>query len=82
MSPCINHKELTDWQYDRLLGHIRDNQYFLGEKLGRYVDWTDAEHDFFEYYCADVCKLLRFEYCGHICKFFNTCELGHKLLSE
>ena len=73
---CTDYQNLTVWQHGRLIQHIKDNQYYLGEKLGHFVDWTDAEHDFFDNYCSTVGKELRLEYCGSRCEYRLDCDLG------
>ena len=71
---CKNYHDLTKWQYDQLLQHVRDNQYYLGQKLGHPVDWKDAENDFFSNYIKTVGKELRLNYCNNYCNI-GDCEL-------
>jgi hypothetical protein len=71
---CENQTNLTDWQYNQLIQHVKDNQYYLGEKLGHPVAWEQAEHDFFENYIKTVGKELRLTFCNTHC-FVVDCSL-------
>ena len=64
---CTNYKKLKDWQLDRLYEHIRDNQYYLGERAHHNIDWTDAEADFFKEHCSTVASKLRLDFCNNHC---------------
>jgi hypothetical protein len=64
---CTIPNALKEWQYKKLLEHIAVNQYYLGERLGHFVDWNEAEHDFFECHVINVAHDLRLEFCNTIC---------------
>lgn len=66
---CENFKALMDWQIIELRKHIQDNQYYMGEKLHHFIQYSDAEKDFFIHYSEKVCSDLRITYCTKICEF-------------
>jgi hypothetical protein len=74
MCQCQNFKCLKTFQVAELLKHIRDNQYFMGEKLHHSVQWSDAERDFFANHYKQVCHDLRLEYCNNHCSV-QDCSL-------
>lgn len=65
---CTNFKALLDWQMIQLKKHIKDNQYYLGQKFNHSFTNEEAEHDFFEMYAQKVCSDLRKEFCTQRCE--------------
>lgn len=76
-SGCKAFRKLKDWQVDQYRMAIDENMWYMGERLGRQVDWEEAEEDFLHngyYGCAPK---WRMQYCKHQCTHFSTCDLGH-----
>ena len=76
-SGCRAFKKLKDWQVDQYRMAIDENMWYMGERLGRQVEWEEAENDFLHngyYGCAPK---WRRQYCQSKCIHFSTCDLGH-----
>ena len=74
---CKSFKKLKDWQVDQYRMAVDENMWYMGERLGRPVDWEEAEEDFLHngyYGCAPK---WRKQYCKDKCTHFATCALGH-----
>ncbi|MDF7824921.1 hypothetical protein P4B35_12935 [Pontiellaceae bacterium B12227] len=75
---CQAFKKLKDWQVDQYRIAVDENKWYMGERLGRYVEWEEAEEDFLHngyYGCAPK---WRKEYCARKCTHFATCGLGRE----
>lgn len=73
---CKAFRKLKDWQVDQYRMAVDENMWFMGERLGRTVEWKEAEDDFLHngyYGCAPK---WRKEYCAVKCTHFHTCDLG------
>ena len=73
---CEAFKKLKAWQVRQYRIAVDENQWYMGERLGRNVDWQEAEKDFLlnEYYgCAPK---WREEFCAGLCSHFESCKLG------
>ena len=73
---CKAFRELKDWQIRKYRIAVDENKWYMGERLNRNIDWTEAELDFLhnEYY---GCALeWRNEYCSDLCQHFSSCNLG------
>ena len=73
---CIAHQELNDWQIEQYRRAVEENMWYMGERLGRSVEWGEAEYDFLKngyYGCAPK---WRVEFCSHRCSHYPNCKLG------
>lgn len=64
---CNKMKELTHWQLNQLDRHLRNNAYYMGEKMHHSVTPKEAEYDFFMNHCESVCSDLRKTFCSDVC---------------
>lgn len=81
-SGCKAFKNLTDWQVDQYRMAVDENRWYMGERLGRSVDWEEAEEDFLHngyYGCAPK---WRNQYCKNKCMHFATCALGRNITDK
>jgi hypothetical protein len=79
---CQAHRNLNEWQVRQYRHAVNENKWYMSERLGRAVDWEEAEHDFLhnEYYgCAPK---WRKEYCSRRCHHFTDCVLGQRFAKE
>lgn len=75
---CKAFNKLTHWQVDQYRIAVDENKWYMGERLGRHVEWEEAEYDFLHngyYGCAPK---WRKEYCARRCTHFATCGLGRE----
>jgi len=70
-------KLLMECQAIKLRKHIQDNQYFMGEKEGHSIRWTDAEHDFLNQHFEEIARQMRLDFCNNTCHVAE-CELRDK----
>lgn len=78
VSGCAAFQKLKEWQIDQYRMAVDQNMWYMGERLGRPVDWEEAEEDFLHngyYGCAPQ---WRRQYCRSKCNHFNTCALGRQ----
>jgi len=76
---CRAFHKLKDWQIRQYRSAVNENKWYMGERLGQYVEWKAAEQDFLqnEYYgCAPK---WRNEFCSALCNHFSSCNLGQNL---
>lgn len=76
---CRAFHALKDWQVGQYRKAVDENKWYMGERLGRQVDWAEAEADFLRngyYGCAPK---WRRHYCTSKCMHFATCELAQHL---
>ena len=81
-TPCQAHQDLNRWQVEQYRQAIGENMWYMGERLGRYVDWEEAEYDFLcngYYGCA---PRWRKEYCSERCPHLTHCKLGRQFLDQ
>ncbi len=75
---CRAFTSLKDWQVMQYRAAVNENQWFMGEKLGREVSWAEAEQDFLKngyYGCAEK---WRTEYCTALCDHCTDCSLAQR----
>jgi len=72
---CDRLKQLNDWEIEKLVKHINDNAWFLGQKHHRYVSFQEAEIDFILHYLGKVGAEMRLEFCTHLCPLSGGCDL-------
>lgn len=73
---CRSFSRLKDWQVDQYRMAVDENMWYMGERLGRRVEWEEAEEDFLQngyYGCAPK---WRRQYCQSKCNHFANCKLG------
>ncbi|QBG48053.1 hypothetical protein EGM51_11835 [Verrucomicrobia bacterium S94] len=73
---CRSFGQLKDWQIDRYRMAVDENMWYMGERLGRKVEWEEAEEDFLQngyYGCAPK---WRSQYCQSKCSYLANCKLG------
>ena len=73
---CPAFRTLKHWQADQYRIAVEENRWYLGERLGRHVDWEEAETDFLHngyYGCAPK---WRRHFCASKCTHFTSCDLG------
>jgi hypothetical protein len=71
---CEHFKEFMDIQKNTIEKSIDENKWYLSEKAGHDVGWTEAEIDFIITHLNDVAKRFRENFCGKICKFRENCD--------
>jgi len=79
---CQAHLNLNEWQIRKYRHAVNENKWYMSERLGRIVDWEEAEYDFLhnEYYgCAPK---WRKEYCAGRCHHFTGCKLGQNFAKQ
>jgi len=79
---CKAHLNLNEWQIRQYRHAVNENKWYMSERLGRVVDWEEAEHDFLhnEYYgCAPK---WRKEYCAGRCHHFTGSKLGQNFAKQ
>ena len=78
---CRDHHQLNQWQIRQYRKAVDENKWYMGQRLGRAVEWDEAEYDFLHngyYGCAPK---WRKEYCTSRCDHYPECRLG-KLFSN
>lgn len=75
MNPCVNIKNLNEWQVKRLKEHLSKHRWYLGER-GIQLNDMDLETDFINSCMDEVANDLRIEYCSRVCPNIHKCELG------
>jgi hypothetical protein len=81
-SDCKAHLNLTEWQVRQYRDAVNENKWYMSERLGRSVDWEEAEDDFLHngyYGCAPK---WRKEYCMSRCHHFTGCKLGQQFAKQ
>lgn len=73
---CAAFQELMDWQVDQYRMAVDQNMWFMGERLGRAVDWEEAEEDFLQHGYYGCAPKWRDQYCRNKCAHAAACELG------
>lgn len=73
---CRSFRALKTWQADQYRMAVDENKWYMSERLGRNVEWDEAEDDFLHngyYGCAPK---WRKEFCSYKCTHSEACKLG------
>ncbi len=79
---CAGFRELKNWQVDQYRQAVDENRWYMAEKLGRPVDWSEAEYDFCKHGYYGCAEKWRKEYCGEICPVRKNCLLALRMMKE
>jgi hypothetical protein len=71
---CEHFFELMKVQKDMIEKSINENKWYMSEKVGHDVGWTEAEIDFIIKHLTIVAKRFREKFCGDVCEFRDDCD--------
>lgn len=74
MNSCTHLNSLLKEEKEALVKAIDDDKYFLSEKSGYDVGFSEAKKDFINNYLCSWAKEFKKEYCRH-CPDYNVCEI-------
>ncbi|HEY5652984.1 MAG TPA: hypothetical protein VIR63_01270 [Pontiella sp.] len=79
---CRKFETLTRWQAEQYRSAVDENKWYLGERMGRTVEWAEAEEDFLHNSYYGCAPKWRKEFCTNQCDHFSGCDLGRQLCKE
>ena len=79
---CKDFNELMQWQRERMREAIDEDKWYLSEQAGNDVGSHAAATDFTQQHLPRCAVDWREVYCGTICKYRHSCELGAAMIRK